>query len=42
MCAARSGQTAAFGYREVWLSTRRVNERALAFYAWHGYLPVEN
>ncbi len=32
----------AFGYREVWLSTRRVNERALAFYARHGYLPVEN
>ena len=32
----------AFGYREVWLSTRRINLRALAFYERHGYLPVEN
>ena len=40
--AALEEQAAAFGYREVWLSTRRVNERALAFYARHGYLPVEN
>jgi GNAT superfamily N-acetyltransferase len=42
LLAALEEQAAAFGYREVWLSTRRVNGRALAFYARHGYLPVEN
>ena len=40
--AALEEQALEFGYREVWLSTRRVNERALAFYARHGYRPVEN
>jgi GNAT superfamily N-acetyltransferase len=40
--AALEEQALAFRYREVWLSTRRVNERALAFYARHGFLPVEN
>lgn len=28
------------GYRRLWLSTRRVNARALDFYARHGYVPV--
>lgn len=42
LLAALEEQAVGFGYREVWLSTRRVNERALAFYARHGYLPVEN
>jgi len=42
LLAALEEQAAAFGYREMWLSTRRVNGRALAFYARHGYLPVEN
>jgi GNAT superfamily N-acetyltransferase len=42
LLAALEEQAVAFGYREVWLSTRRVNGRALAFYARHGYLPVEN
>ena len=35
-------QAVEFGYQEIWLSTRRVNARARAFYARHGYLPVEN
>jgi GNAT superfamily N-acetyltransferase len=42
LLTALEEQAVGFGYREVWLSTRRVNERALAFYARHGYLPVEN
>lgn len=28
------------GYRQLWLETRRVNARALAFYARHGYQPI--
>ncbi|WP_244951161.1 GNAT family N-acetyltransferase [Pantoea septica] len=28
------------GYRELWLETRRVNARALAFYARHGFQPI--
>ena len=35
-------QARAFGYRAIWLSTRRVNLKALAFYARNGYEPVEN
>ncbi|THC43569.1 GNAT family N-acetyltransferase [Massilia sp. Mn16-1_5] len=35
-------QALAFGYRDIWLATRRVNAKALAFYARNGYLPVEN
>jgi GNAT superfamily N-acetyltransferase len=31
-----------FGYREVWLSTRRVNVKALGFYARNGYIAIEN
>jgi len=31
---------AACGYRQLWLSTRRVNARAVAFYERHGYAPV--
>lgn len=42
LLTALEAQAAGFGYREVWLSTRRVNERALAFYARYGYLPVAN
>lgn len=30
----------ALGYAALWLSTRRINGRALAFYARHGYTPV--
>lgn len=33
-------QACAGGYRQVWLSTRRINRRAVAFYRRHGYLPV--
>ena len=42
LLAALEEQAVRFGYRELWLSTRRVNVRALAFYARHGYLPLEN
>ena len=31
-----------FGYRELWLETRRVNLRAVAFYLKHGYQPIPN
>lgn len=29
------------GYRALWLSTRRVNTRAVGFYERHGYAPVQ-
>lgn len=35
-------QAQALGYREVWLETRRVNERAVAFYERHGYQAIPN
>ncbi len=31
-----------FGYCQVWLETRKVNERAVAFYERHGYSPIAN
>jgi ribosomal protein S18 acetylase RimI-like enzyme len=31
-----------FGYAEVWLETRKVNARAVAFYEKHGYRVVPN
>lgn len=37
---ALEAQALAFGYRDIWLSTRRVNVKALAFYARNGYAPV--
>ena len=33
-------QAAAFGYAQVWLETRRVNTRAVAFYEKHGYCVI--
>ena len=30
------------GYREIWLETRRVNERAVRFYRRHGYGEIAN
>ena len=42
LLAELEAQAVAFGYRELWLSTRRVNARAVGFYSKHGYLPVEN
>ena len=33
-------QAVACGYRQLWLSTRHVNLRAVAFYERHGYAPV--
>lgn len=32
----------AFGYRAIWLETRRVNARAVAFYERHGYRVIPN
>lgn len=32
----------AFGYEQIWLETRRVNERALRFYDRHGYAVIDN
>jgi GNAT superfamily N-acetyltransferase len=40
--AALEEQAARFGYRELWLSTRRVNLKALAFYGRNGFETVEN
>jgi ribosomal protein S18 acetylase RimI-like enzyme len=35
-------QASRFGYSEVWLETRKVNGRAVAFYEKHGYLVIPN
>jgi GNAT superfamily N-acetyltransferase len=42
LLAALEAQAAAFGYRDLCLSTRRVNVRALAFYGRNGYEMVES
>ena len=35
-------EAAVFGYRKLWLETRRVNTRAVAFYLTHGYIEIPN
>lgn len=35
-------QALAFGYHELWLETRQVNQRAVAFYQRHGYQVIPN
>jgi GNAT superfamily N-acetyltransferase len=35
-------QALIFGYREIWLETRLVNQRAVAFYERHGYQVIPN
>ena len=40
--AAVDPDAPAFGYRAVWLETRRVNARAVAFYGRHGYAVIPN
>jgi len=35
-------QAAAFGYAQVWLETRKLNTRAVAFYEKHGYCVIPN
>lgn len=30
------------GYQQIWLETRRINQRAVSFYLRHGYQPIEN
>ncbi|MES2321275.1 MAG: GNAT family N-acetyltransferase [Pseudomonadota bacterium] len=40
LLAHLEGEAARFGYRELRLSTRRVNLRAVAFYEKHGYRAV--
>ncbi len=42
LLAHLEAQAARFGYRALWLETRRVNLRAVAFYQAHGYLPIAN
>ncbi len=42
LLAHLEGQAARFGYRALWLETRRVNLRAVAFYQAHGYTPIDN
>ncbi|MCA0174967.1 MAG: GNAT family N-acetyltransferase [Proteobacteria bacterium] len=40
LLAHLEGEARTLGYTALWLSTRRVNTRALAFYARHGYVTV--
>jgi len=40
--AALEAQAARLGHRELWLETRRVNARAVAFYLRHGYAVIPN
>lgn len=40
--AALEGEAARLGHRELWLETRRVNARAVAFYLQHGYAVIPN
>ena len=42
LLAALERQALGFGYRDVWLETRRVNARAVAFYQKHGYRVIDN
>ncbi len=35
-------EAAGFGYRALWLETRRVNTRAVGFYLKHGYAEIPN
>ena len=35
-------EASALGYAALWLETRRVNTRAVAFYCRHGYEPIAN
>lgn len=37
---ALAAQAATFGYSAIWLETRRINARALAFYGRHGYVQI--
>jgi ribosomal protein S18 acetylase RimI-like enzyme len=40
--AALERRAVELGYRELWLETRRVNGRAVAFYEKHGYRTIDN
>jgi len=40
LLAALELQAAGFGYRQLWLSTRRINTRAVQFYLHHGYREI--
>jgi ribosomal protein S18 acetylase RimI-like enzyme len=42
LLAALERQALGFGCRDVWLETRRVNARAVAFYEKHGYRVIDN
>ncbi|WP_296942699.1 GNAT family N-acetyltransferase [uncultured Massilia sp.] len=41
LLAALEAQAVTLGYREIRLSTRRVNARAVGFYLRHGYAPID-
>jgi GNAT superfamily N-acetyltransferase len=36
------GKAREFGYGQLWLETRTVNQRAVSFYERHGYRPIAN
>jgi GNAT superfamily N-acetyltransferase len=42
LLVALERQAAAFGYTAIWLETRKVNARAVAFYEKHGYFSIAN
>ena len=42
LLAVLEQQALAFGYRAIWLETRRINTRAVDFYLKHGYRVIEN
>ncbi|XYJ10526.1 GNAT family N-acetyltransferase [Telluria sp. B2] len=42
LLSALEGRARAFGYRAIWLETRRVNARAVAFYERQGYRVIPN
>ena len=42
LLAQMESAAAGFGYRALWLETRRVNVRAVGFYLGRGYAPIPN
>jgi N-acetylglutamate synthase-like GNAT family acetyltransferase len=42
LLAAIESRAAELGYEQLWLETRRVNTRAVAFYQAHGYRTIDN
>jgi GNAT superfamily N-acetyltransferase len=42
LLAALEAQARLLGYEAIWLSTRRINLRAVDFYRRHAYAPIDN